>query len=95
MSEKANKLRLDFGNLPLVEAAVRASLSESVPLTYSVVNAIAQSLGKSFPTLTEPKQIELAPGAGPSTVEFGPSYLPGAVYGGHDAGLFVSLHPQV
>lgn len=37
----------------------------------------------------------MAPGFGPSPAEFGPSSLPGAVYGGHNAGLTVSVHPKV
>ncbi|MCH8806692.1 MAG: hypothetical protein IH986_11460 [Planctomycetes bacterium] len=86
---------MDFGNLPLIEAAVRASFHGSVPLSYDIVNLVADRLKPTFPQLAEPKQIEIAPGAGPSPAEFGPAFLPGAVYSGHVAGLTLSLHPQV
>ena len=95
MVARMSETRLDFGKLPLIEAAVRASFSAPVPLTYGVVNAVADRLKPSFPALSEPQQLEIAPGVGPSPTEFGPPHLPGAVYGGHTAGLTVSVHPQV
>ena len=95
MPQEVSKLRLDFGNLPLIEAALRASFHGPVGVSYDVVNSIASRLKPEFPTLREPQQIEIAPGIGPSPAEFGPGFLPGAVYGGHKAGLTVSLHSQV
>ncbi len=95
MATPVGKLHLNFDNLPLIEAAVRATFHGSVPLSYDIVNSVADRLKPSFPQLTEPKQIEIAPGVGPSPVEFGPAYLPGAVYSGHAAGLALSVHPQV
>ncbi len=89
------KLRLDFGNLPLVEAAVRASFNGSKALTYSLVNLIATELKPSFPTLAESKQLEFPPGAGEFQAEFGPGHLPGAEYTGHKSGLSLSVQPQV
>lgn len=89
------KLTLDFENLPLVEAAVRVSFQTAVALNYSLVNSIAAELKPSFPTLTVPKQIEVAPGAGVSPTEFGPGHLPGAVYVGSEPGMSLSVHPQV
>ncbi|MHC4696881.1 MAG: TIGR04255 family protein [Planctomycetota bacterium] len=89
------KLRLDFGNLPLVEAAVRISFNNAIGLTYAIVNSIEGELKPRFPNLTEPKQIEVAPGAGVSPAEFGPGYLPGAVFTGHKSGVSLSVHPQV
>jgi len=89
------KLRLDFGNLPLVEAAVRASFNGPKPLTYSLVNLVANELGPSFPRLEEPKQLEVAPGAGEIPFTIGPGYLSGAVYTGNTDGLSVSVQPQV
>ncbi|MFH1746151.1 MAG: hypothetical protein ABIG44_03805 [Planctomycetota bacterium] len=89
------KTRLDFHNLPLIEAALRASLSEAVSVSYNVVNSIKNLLEPEFSTLSAPQQLEVAPGFGPSPAEFGPSSLPGAVYGGHNAGLTVSVHPKV
>lgn len=89
------KVRLDFDNLPLIEAAVRASFDGPKALNYSLVNSIHADLKPSFPTLTESKQLEIAPGAGGVQAEFGPGYLPGAVYTGHESGLSVSVQPQV
>jgi uncharacterized protein (TIGR04255 family) len=91
----AGELRLVFHNLPLVEAAVRASFNGPKPLTYSLVNLVADELGQSFPRLEEPKQLEVAPGAGETQFAIGPGYLPGAVYTGHKDGLSVSVQPQV
>ncbi|MEK7730533.1 MAG: TIGR04255 family protein [Planctomycetota bacterium] len=89
------KLRLDFGNLPLVEAAVRASFNGPKALTYSLVNLIAAELKPSFPILTESKQLEFPPGAGGIQAEFGSGHLPGAEYTGHKSGLSLSVQPQV
>lgn len=89
------KLRLDFDNLPLVEAAVRASFNGSKPLTYTLVNLVAHELGQLFPRLEEPKQLEVAPGSGETQIAIGSAYLPGAVYAGHKDGLSVSVQPQV
>jgi uncharacterized protein (TIGR04255 family) len=89
------KLRLDFDNLPLVEAAVRVSFNGPTALTYSLVNSIAAELKPSFPTLAESEQLEIAPGAVGTQVAIGPNYLPGAVYTGHTSGLSVHVQSQV
>ncbi|MCH8149248.1 MAG: hypothetical protein IH987_14905 [Planctomycetes bacterium] len=86
---------LEFDNLPLVEAAVRASFNGPSALTYSLINAIATTLKSSFPQLTESKQFEAVPGAGQFQAEIGPAYLPGAVYAGHTSGITLSVQPQV
>jgi len=88
-------LRLDFDDLPLVEAAVRASFNGPKDLTFSLVNSIHADLKPSFPALTESQQHEIAPGAGEQEVKIGPGYLPGAIYTGHASGLSVHVHPQV
>ena len=89
------KLGLEFGNLPLVEATVRASFNDPKALSYSLVNSIHADLKPSFPALTESQQLEIAPGAGARSVEIGPGYLPGAVYTGHTGGISVHVQPQV
>lgn len=89
------KLRLDFENLPLVEAAVRASFNGPKALSYSLINSIHADLKPSFPALTESTQLEFAPGTGGTQFEIGTGYLPGAVYTGHAAGLSVHVQPQV
>jgi uncharacterized protein (TIGR04255 family) len=91
----ARKLRLDFKSLPLIEAAVRASFNGPRALTYTLVYSIAQELGGSFPSLEEPKQLEVAPGTGETPFTIGPGYLSGAVYTGNKHGLSVSVQPQV
>ncbi len=88
-------VRLDFDNLPLIEAAVRASFSAPTALSYALVNSIAVELKPSFPVLAESQQIEGAPGVDGTQVEFGPGYLPGAVYTGHGSGLSVHVQPRV
>jgi hypothetical protein len=88
------KTRLDFGKLPLLEAAVRASLTSPVALSYAIVGAIGRDLEPGFPAIAEPTQIEVVPG-GPSKFELGIGTLPGAVFAGHEKGLMVSVHPQV
>lgn len=89
------KSTLDFDNLPLFEAAVRASFNSSMPLSYSLVNSIHAALKPSFPALSEAHQHEIAPGVGEMHVEISTGSLPGAVYTGHELGLSVHVQPQV
>lgn len=89
------KLTLDFENLPLVEAAVRVSFQTAVGLSYSLVYSVYEKLKSSFPLLTESQQFEVVPGAGGTQVDFGPAYLPGAVFTGDKSGLSVHVQPQV
>ena len=86
---------LQFDNLPLMEAAVRATFPRVQELTYELIYAVRHDLKPRLPNLTEPKQVEAAPGVGVSPAEFGPGKLPGAVYSDPDSNLSVSLHPQV
>lgn len=90
-----NNLRLDFKKLPLVEAAVRASFNAPKPLTYSLLNSIANKLRPSFPNWEEPKQLEVPPGIGAVPIEISPGHLPGAVYSGNPSGLAIAVQPQV
>lgn len=86
---------LDFDNLPLVEAAVRATFSDQTPLGYTLINSIAASLEPTFPHLDTPKQLETVPGREGTEITFGPSVLPGARYVAQDNSLSVSVQPQV
>jgi uncharacterized protein (TIGR04255 family) len=86
---------LDFGNLPLMEAAVRVAFQAPVSLSYQTIYGIHDHLKDQFPAVTEPSQIEIAPGVGMSPDQFGPSQLPGVVFEGAPNGLRVSVHPQV
>ena len=85
---------LEFGALPLVEAAVRASLGAPQGVTYSLINSIAAELDPTFPQVEEPKQIEIRRGPLASS-RLVRANCPGAVFTGNDAGLTVSVHPQV
>lgn len=91
----AAKSRLDFDNLPLVEAAVRVSFNSPKALTYSLVYSVGANLSPAFPAIVEPTQLDVAPGAGETRIEIGPGYLPGALYTGQNSGLSVSVQPQV
>ena len=88
-------LRLDFGNLPLVEAAVRVSFESPSPLTFGIVNEVHRRLREKFPQVSEPKQIEVAPGISGATVAFGPGHISGVVYTGNAEGLIIAIQNQV
>ena len=89
-------LRLDFDNLPLVEAAVRVSFESPVELTFSIVNGVHEHIGDNdFPQVSEPQQLEAPPGVGESAVALGPGKISGVVYMGGPQGLAVTLQSQV
>lgn len=90
----ASSLRLDFGNLPLVETAIRASFEEPLELTFSRIDRIREILKESFPHVTEPKQHEVAPGI-TEEIEFGPGKLTGVVFDGHALGLEAAIQSRV
>lgn len=86
---------LDFDNLPLIEASVRASFNAAKSLTFSLLNSTASELKSEFPILSEAKQLEAAPGATGIQFEFGPGVIAGAEYSGNKDGVTVSVQPQV
>lgn len=85
---------LNFGNLPLVEAAVRVALQAPLRLSYNRVNAIHADLKDQFPQLTEPTQFEVAPGV-KAVHEMRPDQLSGVVYLNDETGLRVTVQPRV
>jgi len=89
------RIRLDFGNLPLVEAAVRVSLQSPVPLKFATINGVKERLAPEFTILEEPEQFEVAPGLPGTVPPFQPGQIPGAVYAGNPQGLIVTLQSQV
>jgi uncharacterized protein (TIGR04255 family) len=96
MSVNSNaRPRLDFGNLPLVEAAVRASFQPGIPISLRFVLGLGATLRDTFPLIRDPGGIEVAPGIGPSPAEFGPTLVPGADFDGSSTGIVVSVRPQV
>jgi uncharacterized protein (TIGR04255 family) len=89
------RIRLDFGNLPLVEAAVRVSLESPVPLKFATINTIKEKLAPEFTSLEEPEQFEVPPGLPNALPPFQPGQIPGATYAGNPQGLLVTLQTQV
>jgi len=88
------KLRLDFGNLPLVEVALRASFSQPLELTFSRINEIFAKLKDIFPHVTEPQTIEAAPGVS-SEMAIGPGRITGVAFSGDPSGRSVTLQSHV
>lgn len=94
IDEKQQDLRLDFGNLPLVEAATRVSFKSPVSLTFDIINAMRDRLGEEFSQISEPKRIEVAPGID-TEIAMGPGHIPGVVYTGGPMGLVLTLQGQM
>lgn len=90
----AGSIRLDFGNLPLVEAAIRASFAEQVELKLSRINEVHKKLGGSFPELTEPQHYEAAPGV-TEEVTIRPGLITGVVFADSASGLRATLQSRV
>lgn len=93
-SQPAVSMRLDFSNLPLVEAAVRASFRTPTTLTFPKINALANRLKPDFPVLTEPNRMEVPPGIS-GTMQFDVAQIMGAVYTGNPRGLSIAVYPQL
>lgn len=94
-STTAQKIRLDFGNLPLVEVATRVSLKEPVELRFAIVNSVYEKLRDRFPVMTEPKNLETPPGIRMTELSMGPGHIMGAVYTNNPDGLSITMHGQV
>ncbi|MCH7813104.1 MAG: hypothetical protein IID40_03695, partial [Planctomycetes bacterium] len=90
----ARRLQLNFGNLPLVEVALRVSFESPIHLKFSIINQVKEDLGDSFPALTEASRIETAPGVA-SSMTLGVGQIPGAVYSGNRNGVIIALQGQV
>lgn len=90
----SGRLQLDFDNLPLVEAVVRASLADPIKLKYAKLTDMHDALKGSFPHISEPQSYEAAPGVS-EQVEFGPGQLTGAILEGHSRGLRCTLQSRV
>ncbi len=88
-------MRLDFDNLPLVEAAARVSFVPPIPLTFSMINAVHDTIKDEFPRLATPSRFEAAPGIGTRTVTISPDQLVGVVYTGNARGLSIGLQQDV
>ena len=89
------KLRLNFRNLPLVDAAVRASFDSPVGLTFRCVNDLAERLRPDFPQLSELDHFQVPPGVRDPSMTLGPGRIPGADYSGNKDGLSITVQSQV
>lgn len=87
-------MRLDFGNLPLVEAAVRASFAEPLPLRFSTIYEAHQRLKDKFPHLSEPERHEVAPGVS-ETLELKPGSLTGVILTHNRKGLSATVQNRL
>jgi len=94
-SNSGQRVRLDFGNLPLVEVALRVSFESPVDLKFAIINRVGERLHSQFPLLTEPTSFERPPGIRGASVAFGPGQIPGAIYSGNPDGLIIALQSQV
>ncbi len=85
---------LSFKNLPLAEAAVRATFESPIDLTISGINKLHATIQGNFPRIAEPGMIEAAPGtSGPLTLH--PGQILGAIFHDDARGLAISLQRQV
>lgn len=88
-------LPLNFRNLPLVEAAVRASLESPVKLTFRILNDMAARLRNEFPDQSELDQFHVPPGIRVSKIDLSPQQIPGAVFRGNKDGISITAQSQV
>jgi uncharacterized protein (TIGR04255 family) len=82
----AGGVRLHFDNLPLVEAAIRASFAQPVQLKFSAIADIRNRLMPAFPQITEPEVYETPPGVS-EEVAIRPGSITGVVFAGNPKGL--------
>jgi len=89
-------LRLDFGNLPLVEAAIRISLDEPITLTFARIQELYDAVRDDYPRITEPQRWEVAPGVQQQSVSLSPGGpISGVVYEGNELGLRLTIQSHV
>lgn len=90
----ADELRLEFGNLPLVETAVRASFTKPVKLKFSRINDIHKMIENSFPNISEQPNYEATPGVA-DEITIRPGAITGVVFNGNQEGLRCTLQGRV
>lgn len=85
--------RLDFEDLPLIEAAARITIAP-VPLdiSFNFLNELKSSLEPDFRELLEPETFEQPPGMKSVTIR---TKILGAVFGGHARGLKLTINPHL
>jgi len=91
-----DRLRLNFGNLPLVESAVRVSLAKPIGLTFQRIYELRAALSAIFPEISEPEGWEVPPGVRSETFSVSPvTSLTGVVYKGHPDALRLTVQNRV
>lgn len=90
-----DEVRLDFDNLPLVEAKVRASFIKPIKLSFDLIYSFHQRVREEFPVIAAPTQFEAAPGVGQQAFKIDPSVLIGADFSGGVHGVCLSLQSLV
>jgi len=78
-----------------MEATVRVSFESPAPLTFNAINELHAKLRGDFPQITEPQNVQIPPGIGKPTIEFGPGQIPGVVYTGNRQGIQIALQSQL
>lgn len=89
-----DKLQLEFDNLPLVEAVVRASFADPVGLRFSKIGDIHRILLDLFPNISEPSRYEVSPGIA-DKVSISPGVITGVMFDGHEDGILCTLQNRV
>lgn len=90
----ASRLRLDFGNLPLIEAAVRVSFQNDLPLKFTKIYECHERLNDLFGHLSEPTQHEAAPGISES-IAISPGVITGVVLDDNDQGMTAVIQKRL
>lgn len=91
----ADELRLDFGNLPLVEAVLRVTLVRPLDLTFQRIIELHKRLRDGFPSIGELNEYELAPGATMEPIRLAPNVIAGVVYFGGAEGVRLTVQRHV
>ena len=90
----SHTLRLDFGNLPLVEVTVRATIQPSTVLTLPLIIKLHEAFREELPDIKTPNRYEATPGLPGETV-FGLGDLAGVTLSDHRRGLAMVLQSQL
>ena len=81
-------MRLDFENLPLIEAVLRLSFAKPIALNFAAVTGIHEKVRKRFPEVNEPAFLEAAPGLDELALP-NPLGVSGAIFAGDGNGIRV------
>lgn len=97
MSEaRSGGLRLDFGpKLPLIEAAVRLTLSDPIDLTFRLIFDLHEGLKSEFPDLDQVSEgLDPSPGIS-EQFQITPASIHGTVFAGHRDGISIKVQQHL